>query len=132
MPNASAAVLSPGSVRRDRSVQVHREARNAKAERERQIVGLLNRGISVAETASRSGISIKHMRNLVRKILAERMPVGALLLSSGRLAREARADSRRMAPPIIYVSIEWIVALFHRMTSGLLFCHRNAKDKSCA
>ena len=37
-------------------------------------MGLLNRGLSVAEIASRSGISIKHMRNLVRKILAERMP----------------------------------------------------------
>ena len=74
MPNASAAALSPAPVRRDRSVQVRRKARNAKADRERQIVGLLNRGLSVAEIASRSGISIKHMRNLVRKILAERMP----------------------------------------------------------
>jgi transposase len=45
-----------------------------KADRERQIVGLLNRGLSVAEIASQSWVSIKHMRNLVRKILAERMP----------------------------------------------------------
>ena len=74
MPNASAAALSPAPVRRDRSVQVRRKARQAKADRERQIVSLLNRGISVAEIASRSRISIKHMRNLVRKILAERMP----------------------------------------------------------
>jgi len=74
MPIASAAALSPAPVRRDRSVQVRRKARNAKADRERQIVGLLNRGLSVAEIASRSGVSIKHMRNLVRKILAERMP----------------------------------------------------------
>jgi hypothetical protein len=72
MPNASSAALSP--VRRDRSVHVRRKARNANADRERQIVGLLNRGLSVAEIASRSGVSIKHMRNLVRKILAERMP----------------------------------------------------------
>jgi hypothetical protein len=50
----------------DRSVHVRRKARNAKADRERQIVSLLNRGISVAEIASRSRISIKHMRNLVR------------------------------------------------------------------
>jgi DNA-binding CsgD family transcriptional regulator len=74
MPNASTAALSPAPVRRDRSVQVRRKARNAKADRERQIVGLLNRGLSVAEIASRSGVSVKHMRNLVRKILAERMP----------------------------------------------------------
>lgn len=74
MPKASAVALSPAPVRRDRSVQVRRKARKAKADRERQIVGLLNRGLSVAEIASRSGVSIKHMRNLVRKILAERMP----------------------------------------------------------
>ena len=74
MPNASAAALSSAPARRDRSVQVRRKVRNAKADRERQIVGLLNRGLSVAEIASRSGVSIKDMRNLVRKILAERMP----------------------------------------------------------
>src|SRR4029077_6769528 len=74
MLNASAAALSSAPARRDRSVQVRRKARNAKADREQQIVGLLNRGLSVAEIASRSGVSIKHMRNLVRKILAERMP----------------------------------------------------------
>jgi DNA-binding CsgD family transcriptional regulator len=74
MPNASAAALSSAPARRDRSVRVRRKARNAKADRERQIMGLLNRGLSVAEIASRSGVSIKHMSNLVRKILAERMP----------------------------------------------------------
>jgi hypothetical protein len=39
-----------------------------------QIIGLLNRGVSVAEIASRSGVSVQHMRKLVRKILAERAP----------------------------------------------------------
>jgi DNA-binding CsgD family transcriptional regulator len=73
MPDMSAAP-SPALARRDRSIQARREAREAKADRERQIVDLLNRGLSVPEIASRSGISIKHMRNLVRKILAERMP----------------------------------------------------------
>jgi hypothetical protein len=88
MPNASAATLSPAPVRRDRSVQVRRKARNAKADRERQIVGPLNRGLSVAEIASGSGVSIKHMRILVRKILAERMPqppAEYLALQVGRL-----------------------------------------------
>ena len=37
-------------------------------------MSLLNRGVSVAEIADRSGVSIGHMRNLVRKILAERAP----------------------------------------------------------
>jgi hypothetical protein len=38
-----------------------------------------------------------------------------------------------MADPLInYVSIEWIVAFFHRMSSGILFRHRNAKEKAYA
>jgi DNA-binding CsgD family transcriptional regulator len=73
MPTRAAAPSS-APARRHRSVLVRRKARNAKADRERQIVGLLNRGLSVAEIASQSGVSIEHMRNLVRKILAERMP----------------------------------------------------------
>jgi DNA-binding CsgD family transcriptional regulator len=73
MPDMSAAP-SPALARRDRSIQARRNTREAKADRERQIVDLLNRGLSVPEIANRSGVSIKHMRNLVRKILAERMP----------------------------------------------------------
>jgi hypothetical protein len=69
MPDMPAAP-SPTLARRDRSIQ----ARQAEADRERQIVGLLNRGISVPEIASRSGVSVQHMRKLVRKILAERAP----------------------------------------------------------
>ena len=60
--------------RRDRSVQARRKAREAKADRERQIMNLLNRGLSVAEIASRLGVSVTHMRNHVWKILADRMP----------------------------------------------------------
>jgi DNA-binding CsgD family transcriptional regulator len=73
MPDMPAAP-SQASARRDRSIQARRNTREAKADRERRIVDLLNRGLSVPEIASRSGVSIKHMRNLVRKILAERMP----------------------------------------------------------
>jgi DNA-binding CsgD family transcriptional regulator len=71
-PNASPA--SPPAARRDRSLRARRKARQARAEREQQVISLLNRGVSVAEIASRSGVSIGHMRNLVRKILAERAP----------------------------------------------------------
>jgi hypothetical protein len=73
MPDTSAAP-SPALARRDRSVQARRKAREAGADRERQIVDLLNRGVSVAEIASQSGVSIQHMRKLVREILAERAP----------------------------------------------------------
>jgi hypothetical protein len=73
MPDISAAP-SRTLARRDRSIQARRNARQAEADRERQIVGLLNRGISVPEIASRSGVSVQHMRKLVRKILAERAP----------------------------------------------------------
>jgi len=65
---------SGASVGRDRSNRARHKARKAKAEREQGIISLLNRGVSVAEIASRSGVSIGHMRNLVRKILAERAP----------------------------------------------------------
>ena len=88
MPDMSTAP-SPLS-RRDRSIQARREAREAKADRERQIMNLLNRGLSVAEIASRSGVSVMHMRNIVRKILAERMlqpPSEFLALQVSRLNR---------------------------------------------
>jgi hypothetical protein len=74
MPDASAAALSSAPARRDRSFQARRKAREAGAEREGAIISLLNRGVSIAEIASQSGVSIQHMRKIVRKILAERMP----------------------------------------------------------
>jgi hypothetical protein len=88
MPDALARALPCSAPRRDRSTQARRRAREAKAAREGHIIDLLNRGVSVAEIASRSGVSIKHMRNLVRKILAERMPqppAEYLALQVGRL-----------------------------------------------
>jgi DNA-binding CsgD family transcriptional regulator len=61
-------------VRRDRSVAARRTARLKKAKREARIISLLNRGVSVGEIAAREGLSLKRMRNLVRDILAQRMP----------------------------------------------------------
>ena len=46
----------------------------AKARRERRIVDLLNRGVSVAEIAAREEVTEKRMRALVSEILARRMP----------------------------------------------------------
>ena len=46
----------------------------AKFKRERRILDLLNRGVSVAEIAAREGVREKSMRALVREILARRMP----------------------------------------------------------
>ncbi len=73
MSNSSAAA-SPARARRDRSARARLKTREVKADREQQIVNLLNRGVSVAEIAGRSGGSVQHMRKLVRKILAERAP----------------------------------------------------------
>ena len=61
-------------VRRERSVAARRAARLNRAEREVRIVSLLNRGVAIAEIAAREGLSLKRMRNLVREILAQRMP----------------------------------------------------------
>jgi hypothetical protein len=37
-------------------------------------VGLLNRGASAPEIAASEGLTLKRMRNVIRKILSERMP----------------------------------------------------------
>jgi DNA-binding NarL/FixJ family response regulator len=59
---------------RQRSVAARRTAGLNRAEREARIVSLLNRGVAIAEIAAREGLSLKRMRNLVREILAQRMP----------------------------------------------------------
>src|SRR5271155_1980193 len=65
---------APPAVRRDRSVEARRAARQAKASRERRIVELLNRGVSLAEIAEREDVGEKRMRALVDDILDRRMP----------------------------------------------------------
>jgi hypothetical protein len=51
-----------------------RATRLEKAKREARVISLLNRGVSIPEIAAREGLSLKRMRNIVRGILAERMP----------------------------------------------------------
>ena len=68
-----AETVSPAAVR-NRSIEARRAARVAKAKRERRIVDLLNRGVSVAEIAAREEVTEKRMRALVSEILARRMP----------------------------------------------------------
>jgi hypothetical protein len=65
--------IAPPAVPQDRSEAQH-EARLAKATRERRIIELLNRGVSVAEIAEREDVGEKHMRALVRDVLERRMP----------------------------------------------------------
>jgi DNA-binding CsgD family transcriptional regulator len=69
-----AVVPSPNRLSRDRSGTARRAARLNRTEREARIISLLNRGVSVAEIATREGLSLKRIRNLVREILARRMP----------------------------------------------------------
>jgi hypothetical protein len=72
--SSSTKTLIEPSVRRERSVAARRATRLNRAEREMRIVSLLNRGVAVPEIAAREGLSLKRMRNLVREILAQRMP----------------------------------------------------------
>src|ERR1700691_2484116 len=72
-PDSVETLLGP-PVRRERSVAARRAARLERGELEARIVSLLNRGVAVAEIAAREGLSLKRMRNLVREILAQRMP----------------------------------------------------------
>ena len=65
---------APLGVRRDRSVEARRAARQAKASREQRIIESLNRGVSVAAIAEREDVGENHIRALVRDILARRMP----------------------------------------------------------
>ena len=65
---------SGAPVRRDRSIAARRAMRLKKAQREARIISLLNRGVSAAEIAAREGLSLKRAHNLVREILAQRMP----------------------------------------------------------
>jgi transposase-like protein len=69
-----AAVVAPAAKTRNRSIEARRKARAAKAERERLIVDLLNRGVAVAEIAARIGVTEKRMRAIVKEILARRRP----------------------------------------------------------
>ena len=68
------AVPHPAPDRRDRSIEARREARRKKGARERQIINLLNRGVSVAEIAASQGVTLRRMQILVKAILARRAP----------------------------------------------------------
>jgi hypothetical protein len=84
----SAETTSHDPVRRGRSSPARRATQLEKAEREQRVVSLLNRGVSVPEIAAQQGLSLKRMRNVVREILAERMPqppAEFLALQVGRL-----------------------------------------------
>ncbi len=71
--NTSAGVL-PGSTVAREPRSAKRATRLEKAQREQRVVSLLNRGVSIPEIAAQQGLSLKRMRNLVREILAQRMP----------------------------------------------------------
>src|ERR1700691_664897 len=70
----SAETTSHDPVRRGRSSPARRATQLEKAEREQRVISLLSRGVSVPEIAAQQGLSLKRMRNVVREILAERMP----------------------------------------------------------
>lgn len=61
-------------VRPDRSAEARREARRKKDAREKHIVNLLNRGVSMAELAARERVTLRRMQILVKIILARRAP----------------------------------------------------------
>ena len=74
--------------RRDRSHAARQAAKLKKTERQTRIIGLLNRGVSIAEIAEREGVSLNRMRKVVSAILAARAPgppAEYLALQLGRL-----------------------------------------------
>ena len=73
MSEESEGAAAPAK-QRVRSLAARRAARRERAVREARIVGMLNRGVAVAEIADREGVSLKRMRNCVRELLARRAP----------------------------------------------------------
>ena len=73
-PKSNPEASSTAPARRGGSSGRQRATRREKVRREERIVGLLNRGASVPEIAASEGLTLKRMRNVVREILAERMP----------------------------------------------------------
>ena len=65
---------APSAPRRDRSAKARCAARQRRAERDDAIVGLLNRGLSIAEIADRVGVGERGMRKSIRTLLARRAP----------------------------------------------------------
>ena len=66
--------VPPAAIPRNRRIEARRAARARKAERERLVVDCLNRGLSIAEIAARTGVSEKRMRASGREILSRRLP----------------------------------------------------------
>ena len=78
----------PPPTRRDKAAEVRRKARLKRDSREEWIIDKLNRGMSVAELATRQGVTLRRMQILVREILARRTPsppAGYLVLQVNRL-----------------------------------------------
>jgi hypothetical protein len=74
IPKSNPKTSSTASARPGGSSGMRRATRREKVRREQRIVALLNRGASVPEIAASEGLTLKRMRNVVREILAERMP----------------------------------------------------------
>jgi DNA-binding CsgD family transcriptional regulator len=77
--NRAAPVPDPSGpsrpvVRLDRSPAARDAARQAKAERERRDVDLVNDGLSMAEIAAREGVSERGMLKSIRALIARRGP----------------------------------------------------------
>ena len=73
-PTSNPETSSAAPARRGGSSGIRRATQLEKVRRDERIVGLLNRGASVPEIAASEGLTLKRMRNVVREILAERMP----------------------------------------------------------
>jgi hypothetical protein len=72
--SGSAETIAVPPIRWGGSLPRRRATRLEKTEREQRVISLLNRGVSVLEIAAREDLSLKRMRNIVREILAQRMP----------------------------------------------------------
>jgi hypothetical protein len=65
---------NPSKTQRPRKSAGRAAARSRKAEREQQIIALLNAGVSIQEIAARQGVTERRIRQRVQEVLAKRAP----------------------------------------------------------
>src|SRR5208337_5624613 len=86
----------PQPVRRDRSVEARREARLKKDARERRIISMLNRGVSMVELAAREGVTLRRMQIVVKDILVRRAPPAPSEYLALQVSPPERGDDGRL------------------------------------
>jgi hypothetical protein len=117
METSQDALSRPAPDRRDRSIEARLRARRKKGARERHIIDLLNRGVSLAEIAASRGVTLRRMQILVKTILARRAPAAPaeyLALQISRLNEAMYVAIGEMKKGDLR-AVDWVMRLVSEM-----------------